>query len=240
MKSPPRLVVASANPDKVAEVERIWAHLGMGGRIVKGLSWEDVEETGATLEENALLKARAVTEATGLPALADDTGLEVEALGGRPGVRSARYAGENVTYEDNVRLLIQELEDCSNRAARFRTVAALMWPSGVYLTAEGVLEGRITRKPRGGGGFGYDPVFEVGERTLAEMSPDEKNRISHRARALRKLAALLMSGPGAGAATDSTVGFSLDYLIGSWTKEQAEEFDAALDNFDTVDEDAWA
>lgn len=193
MRTPDRLVVASANPDKVAEVERIWADLGMGGRIVSGLSWEDVEETGATLEENALLKARAVMESTGLPALADDTGLEVEALGGRPGVRSARYAGENVTYGDNVRLLIQEMEDRSNRSARFRTMAALMWPTGVYLTAEGVLEGRITRRPRGEGGFGYDPVFEVGERTLAEMSQAEKNRISHRARALRALAGLFPS-----------------------------------------------
>ncbi len=193
--SPPhRLVVASANPDKIAEVERIWRDLGVGGRIVTGLTWDEVEETGATLEENALLKARAVMESTGMAALADDTGLEVEALGGAPGVRSARYAGENVTYGENTRLLIKEMEGCSKRSARFRTVAALMWPTGAYLTAEGVLEGRITRSPRGEGGFGYDPVFEVGERTLAEMTATEKNRMSHRSRALHALASLLNPG----------------------------------------------
>lgn len=189
--APGRLVVASANPHKIAEVERIWQEIGIGGEIVSGLSWKEVEETGETLEENALLKARAVVEATGIPALADDTGLEVEALGGAPGVRSARYAGENVTYQDNTARLLQEMDGGSLRSARFRTVAALAWPSGGCLVAEGVLEGRITRAARGEGGFGYDPVFEVGDRTLAEMTAAEKNRISHRSRALRALAALL-------------------------------------------------
>ena len=191
MRPPDRLVVASANADKIIEVERIWKDLGVRSRIVTGLTWDEVEETESTLQENALLKARAVAEATGLAALADDTGLEVEALGGRPGVRSARYAGENVTYEDNVDLLIREMEGRSGRNARFRTVAALMWPTGFYLTAEGVLEGRITRTPRGEGGFGYDAVFEVEGRTLAEMTAGEKNQISHRHRALRALARLL-------------------------------------------------
>jgi len=190
-KRPDRLVVASANPDKIAEVEKIWEELGVGSRIVRGLTWEDVEETGETLEENALLKARAVSAATGLPSLADDTGLEVDALGGRPGVRSARYAGENVTYQDNVALLLTEMEGRRDRSARFRTVAALVWPSGPVLVAEGVLEGRITTDPRGEGGFGYDSVFEVRDRTLAEITASEKNRISHRGRALRSLAALL-------------------------------------------------
>ena len=188
---PDRLVVASANPDKIAEVERIWRDLGAGGRIVTGLTWDEVEETGETLEENALLKAAAVTGATGLPALADDTGLEVAALGGAPGVRSARYAGENVTYRDNTALLLAEMRTHTDRSARFRTVAALMWPDGRRLTAEGVLEGRITRAPRGARGFGYDPVFEVEGRTLAEMSAARKNRISHRRRALGNLVALL-------------------------------------------------
>ena len=190
-KRPDRLVVASANPDKVAEVEEIWEALGVGSRIVRGLTWEDVEETGETLEENALLKARAVAAATGLPSLADDTGLEVDALGGRPGVRSARYAGEDVTYQDNVNRLLTDMEGRSDRSARFRTVAALAWPSGRFLVAEGVLKGRITTATRGEGGFGYDSVFEVDDRTLAEIPTAHKNSTSHRSRALRSLAALL-------------------------------------------------
>ena len=189
--APDRLVVASANPHKIAEVERIWLEIGVGGEIVKGLSWEDVEETGETLEENALLKATAVVAATGFSALADDTGLEVAALGGAPGVRSARYAGEHATYQDNTDRLLEEMDGRQDRSARFRTVAALAWPGGRRVVAEGVLEGRITRTPRGTAGFGYDPVFAVGDRTLAEMTAAEKNSISHRARALRALAALL-------------------------------------------------
>ena len=191
--APERLVVASANVDKIAEVEAIWGELEVGGQIVRGLSWEEVEETGETLEENALLKARAVAAATGMAALADDTGLEVKALEGAPGVRSARYAGENVTYQQNTDRLLLELAGRSDRAARFRTVAALVWPSGQWVVAEGVLEGRITRRPRGARGFGYDPVFEIAGRTLAEMTTRQKNRISHRRRALWALAALLHS-----------------------------------------------
>ena len=192
-KRPDRVVVASANPDKIAEVEKIWEGLGVGSRIVRGLRWEDVEETGATLEENALLKARAVAAATGLASLADDTGLDVDALGGRPGVRSARYAGEEASYEENIARLLTEMHGRSDRSARFRTVAALVWPSGRFLVAEGVLEGRIANATRGEGGFGYDSVFEVGNRTLAEITPAEKNRMSHRSRALRALASLLRS-----------------------------------------------
>lgn len=184
-------MVASANPDKIAEVEQIWEELGVGSRIVRGLSWEEVEETGGTLQENALIKARAVAAVTGLPSLADDTGLEVLSLGGRPGVRSARYAGEEATYEDNVARLLAEMEGRCDRSARFRTVAALVWPEGRTVMAEGVLEGRITTTARGKGGFGYDSVFEVGEWTLAEITVAHKNRISHRSRALRALAARL-------------------------------------------------
>lgn len=191
--APDRLVVASANLHKIAEVETIWQELGVGGQIVRGLTWDEVEETGETLEENALLKARTVVTVTGIPALADDTGLEVTALGGAPGVRSARYAGENVTYRDNTDRLLKEMQGRRDRSARFRTVAALAWPDGGWLAAEGILEGRITRTPRGGAGFGYDPVFEVEGRTLAEMTSAEKNRISHRRRALRALAELLGS-----------------------------------------------
>ncbi len=192
-RAPDRLVVASANPDKIAEVEEIWTALGVGSHIVRGLTWDEVEETGETLEENALLKARAVVAATGLPALADDTGLEVDALGGSPGVRSARYAGENATYEDNTAKLLSEMEGKQDRSARFRTVAALAWPSGEVLVAEGALEGRITLHNRGEAGFGYDPVFEVGGRTMAEMTTAEKNMISHRRRALAALVSLLNS-----------------------------------------------
>lgn len=183
----PRLVVASKNPDKVAEIEAVLAHSGLAAEIVRDLDWPDVAETGDTLEENALLKARAVVEATGLPVVADDTGLEVEALSGAPGVRTARFAGPEATYQDNVNQMLNSLSGVEDRAARFRTVVALVFPDGVEIVAEGSLEGRITEEPRGDGGFGYDPIFEVGDETLAEMSMEDKNRLSHRARALLAL-----------------------------------------------------
>ena len=152
-------------------------------------------ETGTTLEENALLKARAALARTGLPALADDTGLEVDALDGRPGIHAGRYAGPGATYADNVRKLLAELAGIppAQRGARFRTVCVACWPDGVEMAAHGVLEGRITLEPRGGNGFGYDPVFEVEDsgRTLAEFDAGEKNARSHRARAVRVLARLL-------------------------------------------------
>jgi XTP/dITP diphosphohydrolase len=184
----PRLVVASKNPDKIGEIEGVLDGTGLAGEIVRGLDWPDVEETGATLEENALIKARAVVGATGLPVLADDTGLEVAALDGAPGVHTARYAGAGARYADNVEKLIEAMAGMTDRRARFRTVVALTFPDGVEMTAEGVLEGAITEKPRGGGGFGYDPVFEFEGQTLAEMGREEKNRLSHRARAIRALA----------------------------------------------------
>ena len=143
------------------------------------------------MEENALLKARAVVDATGLPVVADDTGLEVDALGGAPGVQTARFAGDGARYEDNVAKLIETLRGQSNRSARFRTVVALVFPDGVEVLADGIVEGRITEAPRGIEGFGYDPVFEVEGKTLAEMGTEEKNELSHRARALRALAASL-------------------------------------------------
>ena len=183
----PRLVVASKNPDKVEEIESVLAGSGLAGEIVKGLDWPDIPETGATLEENALIKARAVVEATGLPVVADDTGLEVSALSGAPGVHTARYAGPEATYQDNVALMLQSLAGEEQRTARFRTVVALVFPDGSEVLAEGSLEGRITKEPRGVAGFGYDPIFEVDGRTLAEMSMDDKNLLSHRARALRAL-----------------------------------------------------
>lgn len=186
-----RLVVASKNADKIAEIEEVLQPLAMAGELVRGLDWPDVEETGDTLEENALLKARAVATAVGLPAVADDTGLEVVALEGRPGVNTARFAGPDASYADNVSLLLREMGGTTDRRARFRTVVALVLPDGVEVVAEGAVDGVITIEPRGSRGFGYDPVFEVEGRTLAEMSLIEKNLLSHRARALRALAVAL-------------------------------------------------
>ena len=182
------LVVASKNEDKLREIEAVLLGLGLVNDIVTDLDWPDVDETESTLEGNALLKARAVVAATGLPSLADDTGLEVDVLNGAPGVRSARYAGEEASYADNVRALLDQLADETERSARFRTVMALVTPGGIEVVAEGVLEGRIIDTPRGHSGFGYDPVFEVDERTLAEFTEVEKNGISHRSRALQALA----------------------------------------------------
>jgi XTP/dITP diphosphohydrolase len=183
-----RLVVASKNQDKLREIEAVLLGMGLVGEIVTGLEWPDVEETEPTLEGNALLKARAVATATGLPALADDTGLEVDALGGAPGVRSSRFAGERASYADNVRALLEQLAGETNRSARFRTVMALVLPGRQEIVAEGALDGRIIETPRGDSGFGYDPVFDVGGRTLAELGPGEKNSVSHRGRALQALA----------------------------------------------------
>ena len=185
------MVVASKNPDKLLEIEQVLGETGVVGEIVSGLDWPEVEETGETLEDNALLKARAVMEAEGLPAVADDTGLEVAALDVRPGVRTARYAGEDATYEDNVRRLLRELDGVEDRRAWFRSVVALVMPDNSEVVADGALEGVIAESARGSGGFGYDPVFEVEGVTLSEMGMAEKNKISHRARALRSLADVL-------------------------------------------------
>ncbi len=191
MKRPHGIVVASKNPDKIAEVEAVLSLLEPPIEIIAGHKWDDIEEVGLTLQANALLKAHAVAKATGHAAIADDTGLEVDALSGDPGVRTARYAGENATYHDNVTQLLFDMSGFDDRKAQFRTAVALVLPSGDELVVEGILEGTITTERRGDGGFGYDPVFEVGSRTLAEISTDEKNKISHRALALRELAAVL-------------------------------------------------
>lgn len=183
-------VLATANPHKADEMRAILADLGVELRE-RPADVADVDETEPTLEGNALLKARALAEATGLPAIADDTGLFVDALDGAPGVRSARYAGEDSTDADNVARLLGELASVpAPRTARFRTVIAVAWPDGESRLVEGVLEGTILNGPRGSGGFGYDPVFEPrgSALTLAEMTPDQKNACSHRANALRALA----------------------------------------------------
>ncbi|NHZ70463.1 MAG: RdgB/HAM1 family non-canonical purine NTP pyrophosphatase [Proteobacteria bacterium] len=188
MKRPHGVVVASKNADKIVEVEAVLASLDPRIFVIDGHTWPDVPETEDTLSGNALLKARAVVTATGHAAIADDTGLEVDALGGAPGVTTARYAGEDASYDDNVDKMLRELTGVVDRGARFRTALALVTPEGEELVVEGVLEGKIATQRHGTGGFGYDPIFEVDGRTLAQIDAGEKNRISHRARALRALA----------------------------------------------------
>jgi XTP/dITP diphosphohydrolase len=189
------IVLATANPDKAREIRE-----ALAGHDVELLARPgdvpDVDETGETLLDNARLKAVALVDATGRPALADDTGLEVDALGGAPGVFSARYAGEDATYADNCRKLLGALSGVigTDRTARFATVVVLRYPDGRELDARGEVRGTITETPRGANGFGYDPVFVPDEgdgRTFAEMSSDEKHAVSHRGRALRALAAQL-------------------------------------------------
>lgn len=193
MKRPSGVVVASKNPDKIGEVEAVLASLEPPIEVITGHNWDDIDEVGTTLVANALLKAHAVVAATGHAAIADDTGLEVEALSGAPGVRTARYAGENATYRENVTQLLFDMSGIGDREAQFRTAVALVLPSGDELVVEGILEGQIAVKCRGDGGFGYDPIFEVGHRTLAEIPAEEKNRISHRALALKELGVMLSS-----------------------------------------------
>ena len=191
-----RLVLATANPDKAAELAEILEEeLGDLIELVPRPGGVDaVEETGESLEDNARLKAVALAMATGEAAVADDTGLEVVALGGAPGIWSARFAGEDATYAENVAKLLSALEGETERQARFRTVVVCRFPDGSEIVGEGVVEGEIIRLPRGAGGFGYDPVFVPRGgtgRTFAEMSTDDKHQLSHRGRALRSLAGLL-------------------------------------------------
>lgn len=189
-------VVATFNPHKAAELHAL---LALPGVTLKAVSeWAAAvspDETGTTLLENARIKVRAAVATTGLPAIADDTGLEVDALNGAPGVYSARFAGPDATYADNVAKMLRDLAGvpAERRTARFRTVCVCAWPDGRELVAEGVLEGHLLSETRGTNGFGYDPLFvPTGEsRTYAEMTDAEKNAISHRARAVKALAALL-------------------------------------------------
>jgi XTP/dITP diphosphohydrolase len=188
------LVVASANPDKVAEMAEILNEAGVT-LVARPADLDDVDENADTLEGNARLKARAVCNATGRPALADDTGLEVDALGGAPGVRSARYAGDESNSAANIQKLLAELRRVGatrpeQRRARFRTVAVVGYPDGREVVAEGTVKGTIAVEPIGGGGFGYDSVFVPdagGGRSFAQMPAGEKHQISHRGRAFRAL-----------------------------------------------------
>jgi XTP/dITP diphosphohydrolase len=182
------LVLATRNRHKREELAALLGDLGITIRTLDEFPGApDVVEDGDTCEANAIKKARAIAEFTGLPAVADDTGLEVDVLGGRPGVYAARYAGEDATYEDNCRKLLQEMVGVprEQRMARFLTVAAIALPSDGVRVAQGTLEGAIAEEARGTLGFGYDPVFLIPEldKTLAQLSPDQKNTISHRAKA---------------------------------------------------------
>lgn len=186
------VVLATANPDKAAEITAALADVDIE-LVPRPSDIPDVDETGTTLEANARLKAEALCMATGLPSLADDTGLEIDALGGGPGVYSARFAGPNATYSDNVERVLTEMTEArrASRTARFRTVLVLAWPDGREVIATGVVEGVITDEPHGGQGFGYDPIFRPAGgkgRTFAEMTRPEKQQLSHRGRALRALA----------------------------------------------------
>jgi XTP/dITP diphosphohydrolase len=192
------LVLATRNRHKGDELVALLGDLGITIRTLDEFpNAPDVVEDGDTCEANAIKKARAIAEFTDLPAVADDTGLEVDALGGRPGVYAARYAGEDATYEDNCRKLLCELMGvpCEQRTARFLTVAAVALPSDGVRVAQGTLDGVIAEEASGTLGFGYDPVFLIPElgKTLAQLSADEKNRISHRAKAFAKMREILSS-----------------------------------------------
>ena len=189
-----KLVLASKNKKKLAEMNDILSQLGVEvcSEAEAGVD-VDVEETGTTFEENSLLKARAVMEASGLPAIADDSGLCVDALNGAPGVYSARYGGEGLDDAGRTRLLLENMRGQSPRTCRFVSVITCCFPNGDVLCARGECQGTVAFAPMGEGGFGYDPVFFVPElkKTFAQLSPGEKNAMSHRGRALEAFKAKL-------------------------------------------------
>ena len=192
------VALASRNPGKLREIRSILADQTVPIEVVSSDAfpgWVAPEETEPDYAGNALLKARSLASFAGVPALADDSGIEVDALGGGPGPRSARFAGENATDEENLAKLIGVINDVApgERTARYRCVAALVAPDGTETLAYGAVEGALITDPRGSAGFGYDPIFvAVGEtRTMSELTPEEKDRISHRGRAFRGLVAAL-------------------------------------------------
>lgn len=194
------LLVATTNRHKLEEYRTIFS--GLPFRLLSLhdiLLKMDIEETGTTFAENAVLKAVAYAKASGLLTLADDSGLEIDALGGAPGVYSARFGGSEASYETRFRLILEQLKGLSaeKRNARFRCVIAIAEPSGYYQTVEGIIEGRIADAPRGENGFGYDPIFLVPDlgKTTAELTPKQKNHISHRGRAAQLAATLLQRWP---------------------------------------------
>lgn len=193
---PPEIAIASRNPGKIREIKQIcadwpvrWVVAGEDPR-----EWPEVEETGQTYLDNALLKAREVARVLGTACVADDSGIEVDALGGGPGPRSARFAGDRATDEENLSLLIESVRGEEVRSARYVCVAAAAWPDGREVHAEAKCEGTLITQRRGTGGFGYDPIFvprDGGGRTMAELSPQQKDSISHRGRAFRALRAAM-------------------------------------------------
>jgi XTP/dITP diphosphohydrolase len=201
---PARIILATRNPGKLAELRRILAAAGVSAAVTDlgdAPGMPEVAETGRTFAENALLKARAVTAFTGLPAVADDSGLCVDALNGMPGVLSARWSGRHGDDEANLRLVLGQIADvpAGERGAHFTCVAALVLPSGAERVTEGTMYGQLTGSPRGSNGFGYDPIFvpDGFELTTAQMSPGEKDKISHRGQALRALAPVIAELLGA-------------------------------------------
>lgn len=191
-----KLVIASNNGHKVREIKKILGRFFKEIVTIKELGLDiDPEETGNTFEENSLIKAKAVCLASGLPALADDSGLCVNALGGAPGVYSARFAGIEQNDEKNIDKLLDELKDCEDRTAEFVTVVTLVYPDGKVLSAKGRTEGKITYERKGTGGFGYDPVFYSRElnKTFGEATEEEKNAVSHRGKALESLKKIFLS-----------------------------------------------
>ncbi len=190
-------IMATHNRHKVEELSRILEPMGIH---VETAELPEVEETGTTFEENARLKALSACRATGLPSVADDSGIAVDALNGAPGVYSARYAGEDATDADRNRKLLDELKDVpeERRSARFVSAICCVFPGGEEIAVTGVCEGSVAFAPRGQDGFGYDPVFLVGDKTYAELSPAEKDAVSHRGKALRMLKEELLKRKSAG------------------------------------------
>ncbi len=197
-KIPDKIIIATRNQGKVNEIRELMRDLPLAFLSLADLpNFPDIEEDGETFEQNALKKARVLAQATGLTALADDSGLCVDALDGRPGVHSARYAGESASDADRFNRILEKMRNVPDekRSARFVCVLALVWPDGEERLFQGTCEGKITHEPLGTEGFGYDPIFyyEEAELTFAEMDRQGKNRVSHRGRALRQLAAYLGS-----------------------------------------------
>jgi XTP/dITP diphosphohydrolase len=194
------LLLATSNPHKIEEFRAIFSDIPLRLLSLNDLQLDiEVEETGITFAENAELKARTYARSSGMLALADDSGLEIDALGGAPGVQSARYLGRQTSYEERFRRILEQLKGLpvEQRAARFRCAIALAEPSGYTRIVEGVVEGTIAESPRGKNGFGYDPIFYFPEsgKTFAELAPELKNRISHRARAAQAARELLEDWP---------------------------------------------
>lgn len=186
-----KFIIATNNPKKLIELERILKPLGIDAVSAKeaGIVLDDVEETGTTFAENAFLKANAAYKKTGMPSVADDSGLSVDALNGRPGVYSARYAGENATDKDRYTKLLGEMKDIpeDERTAHFTSAICCILSDGSKIEVEGRCDGRIAFEPSGDGGFGYDPVFLYGERSYAQLTAEGKDKVSHRGKSLRKL-----------------------------------------------------